>query len=116
LMPLTVGNTYALAKATRRPVLTAGGITTAHDVIELTMAGATLLGFCRSIYKDIHVIEKALEGVEAYMASQAIESLDEIRGIALKYPLRFPDGLAPEHEEQVMHFAAGATKLQQIST
>ena len=114
LMPLTVGNTYSLAKATRKPILTAGGITTSHDVIELTMAGATALGFCRSIYKDIHVIEKALEGIEAYMASQAIENLDEIRGIALKYPLRFSDGLTPEHEEQVARLAS-ASKLPQIS-
>jgi dihydroorotate dehydrogenase len=117
LMPLTVGNTYALAKAATKPILTAGGITTAHDVIELTMAGATALGFCRSIYKDIHVIEKAVEGIEAYMASQAIESLDDIRGIALRHPVRFPDGLSPEHEEQVIRLATSASsKVPQIST
>ena len=113
LVPLTVGNTLALAKVATRPILSAGGLTTAHNAIELTMAGAALLGFCRSIYKDIHVIEKAVEGIEAYMASQAIESLDEIRGIALNHPVRFPDGLSPEHEEQVVRMASSLSAPRQ---
>lgn len=110
LVPLTIGNTYALAKATTKPILSAGGLTTAQNAIEVTMAGATAVGFCRSIYKDINVVQRAVEGIEAYMASQALESLDEIRGIALNHPSRFPDGLSVEHTEQILRIVEADKK------
>jgi dihydroorotate dehydrogenase len=102
VVPLTVGNTMSLAKVTKKPILSAGGISTANDVIQMIMVGTTAVGICRAIYRDYKVIERIVEGLEAYMASQALEKLDEIRGVALQYPVRAPSGLALEHEAQAV--------------
>ncbi|HZW57867.1 MAG TPA: hypothetical protein VFF30_16375 [Nitrososphaerales archaeon] len=102
VVPLTVGNTMKLAKVTRKPILSAGGISTASDAIQMIMVGATAIGICRAVYRDYKLIDKLLEGIEAYMASQAIENLSEIRGIALKHPVRAENGLAIEHDAQAV--------------
>ncbi|MBI2185010.1 MAG: hypothetical protein HYU39_08650 [Thaumarchaeota archaeon] len=102
IVALTVGNTMNLAKVTKKPILTAGAISTVSDVIQLIMVGGTAIGLCRALYKDIHVVKQICDDLESYMASQTLESLDEIRGIALKYPLKGPSGLAPEYEDQAV--------------
>ncbi|MHB2037420.1 MAG: beta/alpha barrel domain-containing protein [Nitrososphaerales archaeon] len=106
LVPLALGNTMALAHAASKPILSAGGITNVQDIIAMTMAGATVVGVCRAIYRNVKLADELNDGIEAYMASQAIESLDDIRGIALKHPAKGPMGLALEYEEQ-------ATPLEQ---
>ena len=102
LVPLALGNTMAVAKVARRPILSAGGVTNVEDVIAMTMAGATVVGVCRAIYRNLNLANELYDGVEAYMASQAIENLGDIRGIALKHPVKGASGLALEHEEQAV--------------
>lgn len=102
LVPLTLGNTVALAKVTKKPILSAGGITNTQDVIAMTMAGATVVGICREIYRHPDLATELNAGIESYMASQALESLDDIRGMALKHPFKGPMGLALEYEEQAV--------------
>jgi hypothetical protein len=43
-----------------------------------------------------------------------LESLDEIRGTALKYPVRYSNGLSVEHEEQVRKMEEA--KAQKVMT
>ncbi len=116
VVPLTVGNTMTLANATKKPILTAGGVTCLSDVIQLIMVGATAIGICRGIYRDYRLMEHLSEELEAYMASQAIESLDEIRGVALKFPIRAASGLALEHDEQAVPLESSERSAQQELT
>jgi len=114
VVPLTVGNTMKLAKVTRKPILSAGGISSTEDVIQMVMVGATAIGICRAVYRNYKLVDELVEGVEAYMASQALESLDEIRGIALKYPVKAPSGLALEHDAEavpLLESELSATKI-----
>lgn len=102
VVPLTVGNTMTLALATSKQVMSAGGISRTEDVIQMVMAGATVIGICRAVYRDFKLVEKIAAELENYMVSQAIDNLDEIRGIALRYPTKAPSGLALEHDQQAV--------------
>ncbi|MGI0079165.1 MAG: hypothetical protein ACRECH_06035 [Nitrososphaerales archaeon] len=102
VVPLSVGNTLSLARATKKPIFSSGGVSSCNEVVQMIMAGATAVGLCRAIYKDIKVGQSICDELESYMASQALESLDDIRGLALKHKTKSSTGLALEHEAQAI--------------
>jgi dihydroorotate dehydrogenase len=106
VMPFTLWNTMSVTKAATRPVMTAGGVTCTEDVVRLIMVGATAIGVCREIYRNLRVVDTIVEGLEAYMVSQALDHLSEIRGVALKHPVKAASGLAVEHDQQAVPFEA----------
>lgn len=100
----TIGDVLAIAKVARKPMNSSGGVTSTRDVIELIMAGAQTVGVCSALYKDVNLIKEICIGLEQFMASQAIENLSDIRGVALQYVEDKPSRLWKEHREQLKSF------------
>ena len=84
LKPIALSNIYEVAKSFDIPIIGCGGITKAEDAIEFIMAGAWAFEIGTAILTDPHIPRKVIEGVERFMEREKIQSLEEIRGIALK--------------------------------
>lgn len=73
---------YSAAAVLDIPIIACGGIATWQDAIEYIMAGATALQVgCVNFTNPMAMVE-IIRGMEAFMDSKGIKSLDEIRGIA----------------------------------
>ena len=75
-----------LARITQLPLTPSGGVWEANDAISYMMAGAAAV----QVYKSVMLrgpkhVKHILEGIEKYVIEKKISSLDEIRGITLKY-------------------------------
>jgi dihydroorotate dehydrogenase (NAD+) catalytic subunit len=78
--PVAIRMVHQVANAVDVPIIGMGGIMTAEDAIEFIMAGATAVSVGTSNFNDPTVTSKIVDGIEEFMKSQGIESLDEIRG------------------------------------
>ena len=86
IKPITQRHVSEVAKAVKIPISACGGITTWEDVIEYIMLGATTVQICTSImWQGYGHFQTLLKGVEGYMESEKLESLDPIRGKTLPY-------------------------------
>ncbi len=75
-----------LVRATRIPLVPSGGVQDAKDIIAYIMCGATAVQSYKSLAKGgPKLAKRMLDGIEEYMIEKGIGSLDEIRGITLKY-------------------------------
>lgn len=93
LKPIALAVVTQVALNTKLPVIGVGGITRGVDVIEYIMAGATAVQVCTAaLIEGPAVFKRLLSEVEEWLTRRSIKSLDEIRGVALKYmkpePLR----------------------------
>jgi dihydroorotate dehydrogenase (NAD+) catalytic subunit len=77
--------TADLARLTKTHLLPSGGIATPKDAIEIIMAGANLVGICTAIYRDINSAQKLVDGITDFMVLQQFTTIEEMRGISLKY-------------------------------
>lgn len=85
IRPITVRCVYDIYEAVKIPIIGMGGVMTRQDVIEMMMAGATLVGVGSATYfKGIGVFEEIKAGLQDYMDKTSIKSLTEIIGIAHK--------------------------------
>ena len=83
LFPIALKCVYDIYKKVKIPIIGTGGITTGKDALEMTMAGATLLGVGSAVYfRGQDVFKKITEEMEEIMKKENIKSLDEIRGCA----------------------------------
>jgi dihydroorotate dehydrogenase (NAD+) catalytic subunit len=83
ILPVAVRAVYEIRRMTRLPIIGTGGVSTAKDALQLIMAGATAIGIGSAVYSEgIDVFKKINEGLEAYLASEKLESLDAICGAA----------------------------------
>lgn len=83
LKPYAMGRAVSAAKINRLPIIAAGGITKAEDVIEYTMAGAYAVQIGAANLMTPDAMIQILEDLEVLMATLGIKSLDEIRGVVL---------------------------------
>ncbi|MNR69146.1 Dihydroorotate dehydrogenase B (NAD(+)), catalytic subunit [compost metagenome] len=58
-----------------------GGITTATDIIEFIMAGASVIQVGTYNFMNLRAGSQLVEELEQFMVQENIQSLDEIRGI-----------------------------------
>lgn len=77
--------TADLARLTKTHLLPSGGIATARDALEILMAGAHLVGICTAVYRDINSPQKFIDEITDFMVLQQFTTMEEVRGIALKY-------------------------------
>ena len=82
IFPLAVRMVYQVAKAVKIPVIGMGGVTTAEDVLELMLAGATAVQVGAANLVDPYACKKIVEDLPKVMAQYKIESLTEIIGQA----------------------------------
>ena len=70
---------------TGKALLPSGGIHTAIDVVKLFMLGADAGGICTALYRDPNVALQICADLEDYMVRQALDNLQSIKGISLRY-------------------------------
>ena len=77
--PVALRMVNQVASAVDVPIIGMGGISTAEDAIEFIMAGATMVSVGTANFHNPTVTLDIIKGIEEFMTSQGIKSLDEIR-------------------------------------
>jgi dihydroorotate dehydrogenase (NAD+) catalytic subunit len=83
IRPIAVRCVYDIYKSVKVPVIGMGGVESGRDVVEMMMAGASLVGVGTATF--IHgpkVIEKIKKELSNYMKDNKIKSLKELVGVA----------------------------------
>ena len=81
IFPVAVRMVYQVSHAVKIPVIGMGGVSTARDVIEMMMAGATAVEVGAANLVDPMACKKIIEDLPAEMAKYRIENLADIIGI-----------------------------------
>jgi len=88
--PLALMNVFVLAQHISIPIIGSGGVCNGRDVIEYIMAGATGVEICTwMMLKGPKLFHQVNKEIIEWMEEKGYESLDEIRGKALKYAGKF---------------------------
>ena len=80
IFPVAVRMVYQVAHAVKIPVIGMGGVSTAEDVIELMLAGATAVEVGAANLTDPFVCKTIIEDLPKVMEKYGINSLSEIIG------------------------------------
>ena len=80
IFPVAVRMVYQVAHALKIPVVGMGGVSTAEDVIEMMMAGATAVEVGAANLVDPFASKRIVEDLPAAMAKYGIENLADIIG------------------------------------
>ena len=80
IKPIALRMVYDAAKAVRIPVIGMGGISTAEDVIEFMLAGATAVQIGTASYWDPVATEKVVNELETWCAEHRIERVSDLTG------------------------------------
>ncbi len=80
IFPVAVRMVYQVAHAVKIPVVGMGGVTTAEDVIELMLAGATAVEVGAANLIDPYACKQIIEELPIVMEKYKINSLNEIIG------------------------------------
>lgn len=81
IFPIAVRMVYQVANACQIPVMGCGGISSASDVIEMMMAGATAVQVGAANLKNPYASKEIIEALPAEMERLGIERLSDIIGI-----------------------------------
>ncbi len=82
VFPIALNMVYKTAKAVSIPVIGMGGVSTAEDVLEMTLAGAAAVEVGAANLVDPFACKKIIEDLPRAMEKYGIRSLNEIRGKA----------------------------------
>lgn len=82
VFPIALNMVYKTKKAVRIPVIGMGGVSSAEDVLEMILAGATAVEVGAANLIDPFASKRIVEDLPAAMEKYKISSLDEIRGKA----------------------------------
>src|SRR6478609_8892396 len=80
IKPIAVRMVYDASHSVKIPVIGMGGISTAADVIEFMLAGATAVQIGTASYWDPCATEKIVNELEGYCAEHKIQELAELTG------------------------------------
>ena len=78
--PIALRMVWQTAKAVNIPVIGLGGICTAEDAISFIMAGVTAIQIGTANFLDPRTAQQVAEGIETWMNTHGVKSLEEIRG------------------------------------
>ena len=82
IKPVGIRMVYQVSSAVKIPVVGMGGVTTAEDVIEYMMAGATAVEVGAANLVNPYVCKEIIEDLPAVMAKYGIKNLNDIKGSA----------------------------------
>jgi dihydroorotate dehydrogenase (NAD+) catalytic subunit len=80
IKPIAVRMVYEASKAVKIPVIGLGGISTAEDIVEFLLAGATAVEVGTANFWDPRACERLVHELERWCLEQHIESIAELRG------------------------------------
>jgi dihydroorotate dehydrogenase (NAD+) catalytic subunit len=82
IFPVAVRMVWQVANAVKIPVVGMGGVSSAEDVIEMMMAGATAVQIGAANLVDPFIAKKMVEELPTVMEKYRISSLSDIIGAA----------------------------------
>lgn len=83
IRPIAVRCVYDIYETVKIPIIGMGGVTTWQDVVEMMMAGASLVGVGSATYfKGYGVYEEMKKGLQEYMDKEGTKNLQELVGVA----------------------------------
>ena len=82
IKPVGIRMVYQVSNAVNIPVVGMGGVSTAEDVIEYIMAGATAVEVGAANLVNPYVCKEIIEELPAVMAKYGIKNLNDIKGCA----------------------------------
>jgi dihydroorotate dehydrogenase (NAD+) catalytic subunit len=80
IKPIAVRMVYDAAQSVKIPVIGMGGISTATDIVEFMLAGATAIQIGTASYWDPCATEKIVEELQTYCVEHHIQELSELTG------------------------------------
>ena len=80
IRPIAVRMVYECARAVKIPIIGMGGISTAEDVIEFLLAGASAVQVGTANFSDPFLWPKLLAGLDAYMTRHQIARVADLVG------------------------------------
>ncbi len=84
VFPVALRMVYQVARAVAIPVIGMGGISTAADVLEMLMAGATAVEVGAANLVDPFACKRIVEALPEEMERYSIESLSEFEGVGFR--------------------------------
>lgn len=81
IKPIALRMVHQVSKAVSIPVMGMGGISSAEDIVEFIMAGATVTQIGTYNFVNLRAGEQLIQQLEQLLLQEKIYSLDEIRGI-----------------------------------
>lgn len=83
ILPITVRCVYEIYEAVKIPIIGVGGVTKWQDVVEVLMAGATLVGVGTATYlKGMTIYDELKKDLANYMQTNHYTDLKQLIGIA----------------------------------
>jgi dihydroorotate dehydrogenase (NAD+) catalytic subunit len=82
IFPVAVRMVYQVAHAVKIPVVGMGGVSSAEDVIEMMMAGATAVEIGAANLKDPFVCKKIVESLPGLCEKLGVENIADLTGAA----------------------------------
>ena len=82
IKPVGIRMVYQVSNAVNIPVVGMGGVSTAEDVIEYIMAGATAVEVGAANLINPYVCKEIIDDLPAVMAKYGIKNLNDIKGCA----------------------------------
>ena len=80
LFPVALRMVYQVYEAVKLPIIGIGGVSSAEDVLEMMMAGATAVGVGAAILLDPYASKTIIEDLPAVMQKYKISNLSDIIG------------------------------------
>lgn len=83
ILPVSVRCVYEIYEAVKIPIIGMGGVTKWQDVVEMILAGATLIGVGSATYsKGMKVYEELKKELGSYLEKENIKNLEKLTGLA----------------------------------
>ncbi len=81
IKPIAIAKIYEIYEAVKLPILGMGGISSWQDVVEMMMAGASLVGVGSAVYtKGYGVYREIISGLKIYLKKEKISSVKSLIG------------------------------------
>lgn len=83
IRPVAIAKIYEIHEAVKIPIIGMGGVEKWQDVIEMMMAGATLVGVGSAVYlRGYKIYQEILTGLKEFMKKEKITDIKKLIGVA----------------------------------
>lgn len=80
LLPVGILATYSVSRAVTVPVIGVGGVSSATDLLQYVMAGATLVAVGTAAMRDPRTVLRIVGDLAAWCDRHGVGNLSELRG------------------------------------